>query len=498
MRFLFYIVSSQPKTNSAVLFLYRLAVSLLNDGNIVYFYSPDRRVIDYIRSKIVSEVDSDKLGGIGFFHDNYTLVTFYLNILAPNFKRLVSLFNCFEGQYPVDFIITNDPFNSLQLSFAVGYLATVRKSRMMENAPILCIEPNYNEKWVVNEKAIKFKKLLAPICGQYVLLSPNELSMCLQDSAYYFGNQNLNFAPIFKNISGVNIRELDGYLKNNDKEYWKVFWGGRLKWAKNINFINEVFGIFRAYNKNVDVIITTPSLTNPPGFQFFKNIRVGYGVDREKFLVMASEGKGVSLIASHIEGFPIGFFEMIYLGNLPVFLKKDWIKGITPDGYPFIAQNKTESLALIEYLVKNESEYNKWISVWRDFIKKICGENIFDDYKKIIKNVCEQYFWDEKTLMKRSKFEPIIDFFKTSRFNNDVFSLKELEDQVRLRASSELFRFSRSGGQGALKFPNRYEVYYFLKNVVKLEEKFRWDKVEFVFNQEKINQFLNLLKENED
>lgn len=491
MRILFYIQSSQPKTNSAVLFFIQLAKRILEErDNIIYFYAPDYRVIKFIREQLEKDLEANTFKRIAFFNEGFNFNTYYLELLGPNIKRLVALFNSCEGVYPVDIIITNDPLNAPTVSVAIGHSAAVRKVAFRNFVPVLCIEPLYDEVWFSNRDYLFMRKLLTPYVGKYVLLSPNELSMCLQDSYYFFGGRNIRIKPEFKNIVSIDLNKLDQYLENNAQDHWKLCWGGRLSHIKNVRFINKVYALFGAFHKDVEIIWTTPSFVSLPDLNIHKNIKVLYGVDRQKYFEIMSRGKGIVLLASHLEGYPVGFFEMIYLGNVPVFLKKSWIKGIIPDGYPFIAKNYTEALGFIEYLFKNNDAYNKWINEWRSYLKQLLGKNTLDDYMGFINELKEQCFLDEQKIILDKRFEAIIEFLKTGRFNGEVWSLKDIEEQTKLRAESETFKFATSLTRGSFKFPTPYDVYYFFKFVVKLNEVESYEPPKFIFEQKTIDEFL--------
>lgn len=490
MRILFYIQSSQPKTNSAVLFFIQLAKRILEEGNIIYFYAPDYRVIKFIREQLEKDLEAEVLKRVGFFNESFNLNTFFLEVIAPNIKRLVTLFNAVEGIYPVDIIITNDPLNAPIVSAAIGHSSFVRTTDFKSFVPVICIEPNYIELWFTNKDYLFMRKLLTPYVGKYVLLSPNELSMCLQDSYDYFGGRNIRVKPEFKNIVSIDLNKLDQYLVNNSVDHWKLCWGGRLTLAKNVHFIAKVYSLFGAFHKDVEIIWTTPSFTSLPDLKIHKNIKVLYGVDRQKYFEIMSRGKGIVLLASHIEGYPVGFFEMIYLGNVPVFLKKAWIKGIIPPGYPFIAKNYTEALGFIEYLFKNEDAYNRWINEWRDYLRKLLGKNTLDDYIGFINELKTHCFNSEEQIMFNKKVEAIVDFLKTSKFNGEVWGLKDIEDKIKLRAESENFQFARGLARGSFKFPTHYDVYYFFKFVVKLKEIESYEPPKFIFDQQVIDEFL--------
>ena len=214
------------------------------------------------------------------------------------------------------------------------------------------------------------KKYGEKICKRY--LSPASVMRFIKNSrvispSFYFEKLD----KLFKNA------------KENKKPI--LFFGGRMNKTKKIDTIFDIYDKYFAFGRDVDIVFTTslsPSISKEVSKKN-RGVKVISHCDKNNFLKEAAKGD-VFLCASDYEGFPVGFFEIVYLGAVGIFPRKPWAESILGKDYPYFYDNYSEASAILRVVLDDLDKARENVKYIREKIKKygIDGQKKFWNFVK--------------------------------------------------------------------------------------------------------------------
>jgi glycosyltransferase involved in cell wall biosynthesis len=90
---------------------------------------------------------------------------------------------------------------------------------------------------------------------------------------------------------------------------------------------------------------------------------------REQFLRLTYEADVFHCLSEH-EGFGTGYFEMLMMGLVGVFLKAPWLKGNLPDDYPFLVDELEQVPEATRWVLAHLEEADRKVRPAREWIRR--------------------------------------------------------------------------------------------------------------------------------
>ncbi len=346
-----------------ILFL-DLATHLVKNGHFCYMILPK-----FAREHVT------RLPGLMYLfkeynYDWYTENGFIdLKEMSENFSRVV-------GKYFVDAIVTampaQVPIYQLALSDAVR----------QRDLPCITIEPAvyYLRDNMVN-RILHVMTHLGYANSSTVFLSPNEKAVALENARKCLApsdvrkiEENSLVLPV-----GVPCDYIDTLTEDNEKyDKFTLFFGARFNNVKKPDKVIELFGKFLSSGKDVQIKMTTNTAQGKVGFlervakalqKYADVLDVTYQCPREEYLQIARRSH-VAIAWSSDEGFPVGFWEQMYLGLPVLFVNRPWAVKQLPDWYPWVFSSTEEAYAMLLYIYENYEQVSKDMERMKDFIRE--------------------------------------------------------------------------------------------------------------------------------
>lgn len=201
----------------------------------------------------------------------------------------------------------------------------------------------------------------ADIC---VVLTEREKEVVLNHSRKFLcGTEMLKLQErLFVNPVGVPTDAIDNVRGIPKNKKFTLFFGARAKEVKNIDQILKLYDLIYKSGKDVDIIVATPTherkvveLIGKDLLQSNKAIQIHCGMGRSEYLKLAAQSH-VFVAMSRLEGFPVGFWEQLYLGLVGLFPDRPWARGQLPKEYPFFFQNMEDAFTLLTWVLDHYEE----------------------------------------------------------------------------------------------------------------------------------------------
>lgn len=329
-------------SDSSTLALLDMARKFTEAGDLVYFCLPPHAApavedeSDRLRVVVVEDVPSFMAGAA----------------LVP--AALGRLFSRSFGLYPCDAFLTTRPL-------AIPGIKAMLAEPDGE-VPVVYWEPGLEDKlarWRAPWMRAALATGIAESCP--IFLTQKELALARRLMVDYapWASKSLDDRATVVGV-GLKVERLRQVMEEWPKLDGDpvVLYGGRINRVKQTSkLIRVVDRVYRAGHR-LRLMVTTPGKINPRMFkgfpkEVFENdyATLVVGCDRETYYRVAAQAD-VGISMSLREGFPVGFWEQLYLGVVVLLPDRDWVRGFVPDWYPFVYGVKNEELALHEMLVE--------------------------------------------------------------------------------------------------------------------------------------------------
>lgn len=368
------------------------------------------------------------------------------------------------GSVNIDCVITSKPF-------LVPYLAVGLSDISRGDVPVMYFEPGVDDKFERLRRSEQQEQTpWFAVCSAYVTGYTTFLTQAELDSATKYVRQF--FTPslvdeFYRERSmvlpvGVPIELLDKY-KDKPKGKFKLFFGARVNDVKRADKIADLFTKFYSSGRDVDITIctSTPDMLAKRyiGKQTLhenKNIQLFTDMNREKYLEQASSAH-VFVAMSKREGFPVGFWEQMYLGIIGVFINEKWVRAQIPSDYPFIFNTYEEAYAMLSWIMDNYEEAKAKVQHLRDRVRDFNKTRIYAETRErgmFLSNKKDQ--WRMTT--------GIVDLINQALPEmGDEFSLLEL--LTKLNEKGEIFVISNKARGRTYRYPSDYDIYRYMQTI---------------------------------
>jgi hypothetical protein len=258
---------------------------------------------------------------------------------------------------------------------------------------------------------------------------------------------------------GLDCDKIDELTKDVEQsKRFTLFFGGRLNSVKQPERIVEVYDHFYRYGRSIDVVISTNTGYLPHArrlnqlFDGREHIEVHYEVGKADYLKLAKRSH-VFMCWSTSEGFPVGFWEQMYLGLIGLFTNKKWAVKQLPDNYPWIFSGKTEAYAMLMDIYDNYEVRRKALEWLPGYIRDKYGFNR-------VYGIIEQKLLDKLKLRKSYRMtrgvmelvDHVLPFF-----GDNPFSLPQLLELMEKEGRS--FTVDQKMRSQTMKYPTNYDIY---------------------------------------
>lgn len=438
------------KGDSNYLLFIDLAKHFISKGNFVHMIMPE-----FAREKV------ERIKGL-MYHFVPHEHNFYTEYAIHDARELVHMFSRKAGKYQIDGCILA---KAMQVPFMRALLSDVLRCRDIE---CYIIEPGVYEEKV--RGIIKGQMQLMLTSMGYanstsVFLSEKEKVIALKTASRWLSPalvKQMDKESLVLPV-GVPCNMIDEKTKGIEKyDKFTLFFGARLNSVKQPHKIIEVFSDFYEYGRT-DVQIKFTSNTQETKFfaealnkEAMKGrenlIDIYFGCPREEYLKIA-KASHVAMCWSTEEGFPVGFWEQMYMGLPVLFPNREWATRQLPKDYPWIYRDNKEAYAMISYIKDNYEKVSKDMEKMKDFIREKYNDKII--YGTIEKDLEEKLKRKYSYVMPRALGE--LAERAGELFDGQPFSMAQL-----LMFMEELgysFKRQQKYREQQAKFPSDYDIY---------------------------------------
>lgn len=262
---------------------------------------------------------------------------------------------------------------------------------------------------------------------------------------------------------GVPTDILKRYVGRPKNPVFTLFFGARVNAVKKADEVVELYDRLYSMGMNVKIVIctSTPDMLAKRyigGEKFDRNRKIELYCDmnREQYLELASRAH-VFVANSDREGFPVGFWEQMYIGLIGLFRRRPWSLSQIPKDYPYFFNNMTEAAAMLLDLYQH---YDERATVLEG-IKQIV------DTKYQAGRMYAQFrdFAIEETESAKRPGSPTVSLMKECIEKlGDTFTLNGLK--AMMAEKGRVFRKQRRARVNALRYSSDYQIHFGLHRML--------------------------------
>lgn len=299
--------------------------------------------------------------------------------------------------------------------------------------------------------------------GIPVFLTPYERERAVRLSAEYVSGSTIDMiyqdsivAPV-----GIDVDGIDAVTKGIERsDRFTLFFGARMNAVKQPDRIIEIYDYFYKYGRDIDIVITTGT-QELPAIKWKRKVKKGrdylrikWACTREEYLKEAAKCHAF-ICWSTSEGFPVGFWEQMYLGLVGLFPNKKWATKQLPPEYKWIFSTKQEAYAMLVEIAKDWEKHHKDMAYVRNLIKE---EYPIGKIYAVIESDLEKRIADRKSYrMTKGVVDLVKDVLPVT---GDKFSLVQLLDLMNQQGRA--FMSENKARSMTFRYPSNYDVHRWL------------------------------------
>lgn len=250
----------------------------------------------------------------------------------------------------------------------------------LDMVPVVYLEPGAEDK-LRRIKSEGFKRsmahtwLSADLC---VLLTDNEKSVALEQLRTFASGSEVRafMQRMLVNPVGVPVDAADKYRSSPKHDKFTLFFGARANDVKQLDDVYDVYDRIYRSGRDVRIVFATPS-TLPRTLKHIghgrlkenPNVEFHSQLSRDEYMRLMS-GAHAFVAWSKWEGFPVGFWEQMYLGLVGLFPDKPWARSQLPKDYPFFFSTKAECFALLSTVIDRYADAKARVAGMPDLIRE--------------------------------------------------------------------------------------------------------------------------------
>lgn len=292
-----------------------------------------------------------------------------LRELADNFSRVV-------GKYYVDALVTAMPAQVPIYQLALSDIVRQR------DFPCMTIDPSV---YYLRDNAVNRISHVMTHFGYAnsttIFLSPKEKIVALENARKCLSPADVKKIDKTSMVLpvGVPCDYIDNVVGKPEKyDKFTLFFGARFNSVKNADKVMELYGKFLSSGKDCQIKMTTNTSETKVGtsdvykamINKYKDVLdIQYRCPRNEYLEKAARSH-VAVAWSTDEGFPVGFWEQMYMGMPVLFHKKPWVTAQLPDWYPWVFSTMSEAYGMLLYIYENYDKVAKDMGRMQKFIRE--------------------------------------------------------------------------------------------------------------------------------
>jgi hypothetical protein len=378
-------------------------------------------------------------------------------------EQIIRTFNRKISDELIDVVITSKPF--LVPTLSVG-LADIQRREV----PVIYFEPGVADKFErLKKSAGGFNTSHFLTCAAYVTGYPIFLTQVEKDIAKQYVKNFVTSAMLSKFYYersivlpvGVPVDVLDRFKTDEKNELFTLFFGGRVNDVKRAEDIVKLYDMFYSSGRQVKIVIctSTPDVLakryiGKERFRNNKNIELHTGLSREEYLKIAAKAH-VFVAWSRREGFPVGFWEQLYLGLVGVYVHENWVDAQIPQDYPFRFRNFNEAYSQLIDIYDNYGAAKTVVGPLAIQAKQFDKTVIYEEVRK---RMVELSNLRETWRVTRGVRELALDSLAT--MENRAFTMEELLNKM--QEKGVVFLADVKQRSQVYRYPTNYDLYRFL------------------------------------
>jgi len=148
------------------------------------------------------------------------------------------------------------------------------------------------------------------------------------------------------------------------------------------------------------------------------------------------EGADVFVCMSKNESFGLSFFEQLQAGQVGIYLKKPWQKGLLPEEYPFICETEEEVFARLLWVVDNLEEAQSRIAFMEDWLAEHVGKmSVAKKMERFISNCFAEVLEIDYQRMKDQWLYKAME----SRLRRERYSMEDVARVIKEETNTNIF-----------------------------------------------------------
>jgi len=274
----------------------------------------------------------------------------FYNGLADFDPTLYELFNRRGGKYFSDVLMTSSPA-------MIPYMSALLCDIGEGGIPTVCFEPGVEDKFARVEKSVVISRLcvFGYSLAKTIFLTENEKRVAIDIGMKWMSPSEIRRLDERSVIAAVGVPTdiLKRYVGRPKNPVFTLFFGARVNAVKNADEVVELYDRLYAMGLNAKIVVctSTPDMLakryiGGEKFERNKNIELYCDMNREQYLELASRAH-IFVANSDREGFPVGFWEQMYIGLIGLFRRRPWSLSQIPNDYPYFFNNMNEAAAMI-------------------------------------------------------------------------------------------------------------------------------------------------------
>lgn len=279
---------------------------------------------------------------------------------------------------------------------------------------------------------------------------------------------------------GVPTDILKKYAGRPKNSVFTMFFGARVNAVKKADEVVELYDRLYSMGMNVKIVIctSTPDMLAKRyigGEKFDRNRKIELYCDmnREQYLELASRAH-VFVANSDREGFPVGFWEQMYIGLIGLFRRRPWSLSQIPKDYPYFFNNMTEAAGMLADLYRHYDERVTVLEGIRSIIDtKYQAGQMYGQFRELAV---------EETDSAKRPGSPTIGLMKECIEQlGDSFTLNGLK--AIMAEKGRIFRKQRRARVNALRYSSDYQIHFGLHRVLGFDFKYDVESGEVLYEK---------------
>ncbi len=424
-----------------------LARYLAAQGDYIYFLVPE-----WVEDKDLKQMN-------GVFYIRVDKDEIFFNDMAWIDHKVIKMFERRGGSKFVDVVITSKPAIIPQIA------ATITSGRT-EKTGVIYLEPGADDKFKRIQKAdreeLYYLTLLGYATSYSILLTENEKRIALEHMKTVFSPSVVAkwLDRAIVNPVGVPIDILDKYKTDERYDKFTLFFGARVNDVKNVKDIVDIYDLLYRSGRQVAIKIctSTPEALAKKyiGMERLirnRDIELYTDMSREEYLKIARKAH-VFVAWSKREGFPVGFWEQMYLGIIGIFRATPWALSQLPKDYPYIVKTKEQAYALIKDIYDNYEKHREQFKKYEQMIRERYSKDvIYNNIRNLALRIVEK----ARHGISKDLLPPLL---KAYNDMPDTFTIDAFIKQAD-KYTKKKFPVSRLSRGYMLGYPNDYQLHLF-------------------------------------